>query len=328
MKKLLTMKVSVIVPAYNSQKFISKCIEALLAQKYQCDDYEIIIIDDGSTDRTAEIVRAYPVKYLFQKNQGPAAARNIGAKEAKGEIILFTDSDCVPSDNWIEEMIRPFEEPEVMAVKGAYRNRQKSIMARFAQLEFEERFEMLKRAKSIDMIDTYSAGYRRSIFLQMGGFDTNFPVANNEDTELSYRMSKLNYKMVFNPEAIVYHLNHPNSLARYMKLKFWRGYWRMVVYKKFPDKMLKDTYTPQTLKLQILFLFLLLAVIPFAIVSFKGIWLSVITAISFCMLSLPFWVLAVRKDPVIGILTPFFLSIRAGSLGFGMLYGIGCSRKI
>lgn len=328
MKKILIMKVSVIVPAYNSQKFIGKCIEALFAQKYQCENYEIIVVDDGSTDRTADIVRAYPVKYLFQKNQGPAAARNLGAREARGGIILFTDSDCVPSDNWIEEMIKPFEEPEVIAVKGAYRNRQKSIIARFAQLEFEERFEMLKRAKSIDMIDTYSAGYRKDIFLQMGGFDTSFPVANNEDTELSYRMSKLNYKMVFNPEAIVHHLNHPNSLKRYMRLKFWRGYWRMVVYKKFPDKMLKDTYTPQTLKLQILFLFLLLAVIPFAIVSSKGIWFFVITAISFCILSLPFWILTVRKDPIIGILTPFFLSIRAVSLGFGMLYGIICSRKI
>lgn len=322
------MKVSVIVPAYNSQKFIGKCIEALLAQKYQCEDYEVIVIDDGSTDKTADIIRAYPVKYLFQKNQGPAAARNIGAKEARGEIILFTDSDCVPSENWIEEMMKPFEKPEVAAVKGAYKNGQKSIMARFAQLEFEERFEMLKRAKSIDMIDTYSAGYRKDIFLQMGGFDTSFPVANNEDTELSYRMSKLNYKMVFNPEAVVYHLNHPSSLKRYMRLKFWRGYWRMVVYKKFPDKMLKDTYTPQTLKLQILFLFLFLAGAPCSLVSSKGIYPFLITAISFCVVSLPFWVLAVRKDPVIGILAPFFLSIRAASLGFGMLYGVICSRKM
>ncbi len=322
------MKVSVIVPAYNAQKFIGKCIEALLAQKYQRENYEIIVIDDGSTDRTSDIVRTYPVKYIFQKNKGPAAARNAGAKEAKGEIILFTDSDCIPFDNWIEEMVKPFDDTEIMAVKGAYKTNQKSIIARFAQLEFEERFEMLKKAGSIDMVDTYSAGYRKDIFLQMGGFDVNFPVANNEDTELSYRMSKLGYKMVFNPEAIVYHLNHPDTIKRYIRLKFWRGYWRMVVYKKFPDKMLKDTYTPQTLKLQILLLFLLLAVIPFAIVFPKGIWLPVITTISFCILSLPFCMLAIKKDPIIGIFTPFFLSIRAGSLGFGMLYGMGSSRKI
>ena len=132
-------------------------------------------------------------------------------------------------------------------------------MARFAQVEFEERFDMLKRVGTIDMVDTYSAGFRKEIFLKMGGFDTSFPVANNEDTEFSYRMSKLGYRMVFNPDAIVYHLNHPDTIRKYARLKFWRGYWRMVVYKKFPDKMLKDTYTPQTLKLQILFLFLFFA---------------------------------------------------------------------
>ena len=316
------MKVSVIVPAYNARKTIGQCIEALLSQKYQRENYEVIVIDDGSADGTADAVKAYPVKYRYQRNQGPATARNAGAGEAQGEIILFTDSDCVPSDNWIAEMIKPFKDKEVVAVKGGYKTRQKSMVARFAQIEFEERFEMLKKAESIDMVDTYSAGYRKEIFLQMGGFDPYFPVANNEDTELSYRMSKLGYKMVFNPDAIVYHLNHPSSIRRYTKLKFWRGYWRTIVYKRFPDKMIKDTYTPQTLKLQILFLLLFIAAIPFAVVFPKGVYLLIIMAISFCVISLPFIMLATRKDPIIGVFSPFYLFIRAASLGFGMLWGI------
>ena len=321
------MKISVIVPAYNAQKTIHQSIEALLAQEYPKERYEVIIIDDGSSDGTADVVKAYPVKYMHQRNQGPATARNAGAREAGGEIILFTDSDCVPFANWIAEMVKPFEDKEVVAVKGAYKNKQKSMVARFAQLEFEERFEMLKKAESIDMVDTYSAGYRKDIFLQMGGFDPYFPVANNEDTELSYRMSKLGYKMVFNPNAIVYHLNHPSSIRRYTKLKFWRGYWRTVVYKRFPDKMIKDTYTPQTLKLQILFLLLFIAAIPFAVAFSKGVYLLIILAISFCVISLPFIVLATRKDPLIGVFSPFYLFIRAASLGFGMLWGISRSLR-
>ena len=316
------MKVSVIVPAYNARKTISQCIEALLSQKYPRENYEVIVIDDGSADGTDDAVKAYPVKYMYQRNQGPATARNAGVREAQGEILLFTDSDCVPSDNWIAEMIKPFEDKEVVAVKGGYKTRQKSMVARFAQIEFEERFEMLKKTESIDMVDTYSAGYRKEIFLQMGGFDPYFPVANNEDTELSYRMSKLGYKMVFNPDAIVYHLNHPSSIRRYTKLKFWRGYWRTVVYKRFPEKMIKDTYTPQTLKLQILFLLLFIAAIPFAVVFPKGVYLLIIMAISFCVISLPFIMLATRKDPIIGVFSPFYLFIRAASLGFGMLWGI------
>ena len=145
------MKVSVIVPAYNAQKTIGQCIDALLAQTYPRESYEVIVVDDGSTDGTADVVKAYPVKYLYQRNQGPATARNIGVREAQGEIILFTDSDCVPFDNWIAEMTKPFEDKEVVAVKGAYKTRQKSMTARFAQLEFEERFEMLKKAESIEI---------------------------------------------------------------------------------------------------------------------------------------------------------------------------------
>ena len=321
------MKVSVIVPAYNAQKTIGQCIDALLAQTYPRESYEVIVVDDGSTDGTTDVVKAYQVKYLYQRNQGPATARNIGVREAQGEIILFTDSDCVPFNNWIEEMVEPFKNKEVVAVKGAYKTRQKSMTARFAQLEFEERFEMLKKAESIDMVDTYAAGFRKDIFLLMGGFDPYFPVANNEDTELSYRMSKLGYKMVFNPDAIVYHLNHPSTIRRYSRLKFWRGYWRTVVYKRFPDKMLKDSYTPQTLKLQILSLFLLIAVIPFAVISSKGVYPLIVIAISFCILSLSFVVLAVRRDPLVGVFAPFFLCIRAASLGFGMLWGISRSLR-
>lgn len=322
------MNVSVIVPAYNAQKTVGRCIEALLSQNYPRENYEVIVIDDGSADETASVVKTFPVKYLYQKNQGPAAARNIGAKKAQGDIILFTDSDCVPSGDWITEMTKPFGDAKVVAVKGAYKTHQTSMTARFAQLEFEERFEMLKKAESIDMVDTYSAGYRKDVFLQMGGFDPYFPVANNEDTELSYRMSRLGYKMVFNPNAIVYHLNHPGTIRRYTKLKFWRGYWRIVVYKRFPDKALKDTYTPQTLKLQILCLYLLIAVIPFACIAPEwAAYLFIAPGLLFGAASLPFTVSALRKDLLVGTLAVFFLLIRAASLGSGTLWGITRSLK-
>ncbi len=314
--------ISVIIPAYNAEETIGQCLKALAGQSYPANLYEVIVVDDGSGDRTGSIVQNHAVRYVRQENRGPAAARNKGVQEAKGEIILFTDSDCVPDINWIQEMIKPFDQPEVAAVKGAYLTRQKSIVARFAQLEFEERFEMLKKVSMIDMVDTYSAGFRRHIFLKMGGFDTSFPVANNEDTELSYRMSTLGYRMIFNPEAKVYHLNHPNTISRYARLKFWRGYWRMVVYKRFPDKMVKDTYTPQTLKLQVLFLYLsLVALLLIAIWPHLALLLffSIIVLI---FLLLPFTAFAVKQDPVVGLISPFFLLIRAASLGAGIIWGV------
>lgn len=322
-------KVSVIIPAYNAEKTIGKCLQALIGQFYPAGSYEIIVVDDGSTDNTGKIAKEHDIHYIRQDNQGPAAARNRGCREARGGILLFTDSDCVPDADWIKEMVKPFKDSKVMAVKGAYRTKQKNIVARFAQLEFEERFEILKRAESIDMIDTYSAGFRKEAFIQMGGFDTSFPVANNEDTELSYRMSKSGFKMVFNPGAIVYHLDHPDSIKRYAWLKFWRGYWRTMVYKKFPDKMLKDSYTPQTLKLQILFLFLFALVCPVTLFfPAYGIYPMIFLGIINGFLFVPFLLFALKRDPVIGLFVPFLLFVRAISIGLGTAWGVFRFRRV
>jgi len=317
------IRCSVIIPAYNAGKTISACLGALADQSLPAHDYEVIVVDDGSEDGTGALARQYPVRYFHQANRGPAAARNHGSREASGPVILFTDADCVPSPTWIEEMIKPLADPAVSAVKGAYLTNQRSLFARFAQVEFEERFELLKRAASIDMVDTYSAAYRADVFRAAGGFDESFPVANNEDTELSYKLSRMGHTMVFNPRAVVYHLNHPDSLARYSRLKFWRGYWRMVVYRRYPDKMMKDSYTPQTLKLQVLFLFMLagwlfgMPLWPAYLVYPFGA-----TLLLYGASVMPFAVLAFRRDVAVALLSPFFLSIRAASLGSGFLWGI------
>ena len=314
------IKYSIIVPAYNAGNTIKGCLSAAVNQSISRDDYEVIVVDDGSTDGTGDMVKKFPVKYICQPNRGPASARNHGARGAIGKIILFTDSDCVPAYKWVEEMTKPFEKPDVIAVKGAYKTNQRSLIARLVQTEFEERFEMLKRAESIDMVDTYSAAFRRDIFRQTGGFDESFPVANNEDTDLSYKLSSAGYKMVFNPEAIVYHLRHPDTLLRYARQKFWRGYWRMVVYKRFPKKMVKDAYTPQSLKFQILFLF---SIVPFLVLSALlevGLYFAILLFVAFVISTLPFSLSAMKRDFLAGSMSPFFLATRALSIGLGVLY--------
>ncbi|MBI5903439.1 MAG: glycosyltransferase [Deltaproteobacteria bacterium] len=314
---------SVIVPAYNAARTIDKCLGSLRDQTVGKGRYEVIVVDDGSTDSTPLIVKGYSVKCIRQRNLGPAAARNAGAREARGGIILFTDSDCVPESDWIKEMARPFADPSVSAVKGAYRTLQPGIVARFSQIEFEERFEMLKAAPSIDMVDTYSAAFRKEVFDVAGGFDTGFPAPNNEDTELSYRLSSSGHRMVFNPRAVVCHLNHPDSIKRYARLKFWRGYWRMVVYKRFPDKMLKDTYTPQTLKFQILAAMMIGACLPVGLLfPAYGLLLFVLAGGFFLALSTPFFLTALRKDPAVAVVSPALLFLRAVSIGLGALWGV------
>jgi glycosyltransferase involved in cell wall biosynthesis len=220
------MRFSIIIPAYNAEKTLSSCLASLTDQSLSKELFEVIVVDDGSTDSTSKIAGQFNIHYIYQANQGPAAARNRGARDAKGDIILFTDSDCIPDHYWIQQMTRPFSAPDVIAVKGAYKTRQRELVARFAQAEFEDRYDLLKKRSIIDMIDTYSAAFRKDVFLNIGGFDQSFPVANNEDTDLSYRLAAKGYKLVFNQGAFVYH-THPDSFLKYLKLKFRRGYWRM-----------------------------------------------------------------------------------------------------
>jgi glycosyltransferase involved in cell wall biosynthesis len=321
MKLNLSIKVSVVIPTYNSAEKLKECLNALEKQNFPSEKYEIIVIDDGSNDSTAAIVRNFEVNYYYQNNRGPAAARNRGSEMAQGDIILFTDSDCIPDKSWIKQMVSSLQCPEIVGVKGAYISKQRKLWARFAQVEFTERYKLLQENKYIDMVDTYSAGFRKYIFLSMGGFDTSFPVPNNEDTDLSYRMSLKGYKMVFNPNAVVWHSSHPDSMKKYMKLKFWRGYWRMVVYQRYSSKMLKDSYTPQTLKLQILLSFWFGISLALVLVSpLITFYVCLFLVLSFITTCLPFMRLAIHQDTTVGLLSPFFLFIRACSIGSGALY--------
>ena len=280
------------------------------------------MVDDGSTDGTAAVVKQYAdVRLIKQSNSGPAGARNRGALEAAESIILFTDDDCVPLPNWVEEMTAPFRDPDVVGAKGVYRTEQRGLIARFVQIEYEDRYRLVARQPDIDFIDTYSAAFRRQRFLEMGGYDTSFPVACAEDVELSYRMSARGWKMRFAPNAIVHHA-HPDSLARYLRKKYKFAYWRMLAVRKNPAKGVKDSHTPQIMKLQLLFapalaLAALLDAAMHPAISASG----VITAI-FLLTTFPFAFRAYRKDALVGLLSPALLALRAGAQMMGVTAGL------
>ncbi len=323
MQRNSTIEISVIIPTYNAADKLKECLDALEKQHFPRDKYEIIVVDDGSTDTTASIVKGNDAHYFYQNNKGPASARNKGAKVSKGDIILFTDADCVPDNNWIKELTACFHSPEIAGVKGAYKTAQRTLWARFAQIEFNERYKLLLKKKYIDMVDTYSAGYRKDIFMSLGGFDTSFPDPNGEDADLSYKLSLNDYKMVFNPKAVVWHNGHPDSLKKYVKLKFWRGYWRMVLYKRYSTKMIKDSYTPQTLKFQILIVFLaIFSLILISLFPLLMFYIFFFCVFLFIVSLIPFMVFAINQDIVVGLLSPFFLFFRAISIGFGSLYNL------
>jgi glycosyltransferase involved in cell wall biosynthesis len=143
---------SIIIPTFNGASRIGYCLDTLVKQTAG-RNVEILVIDDGSTDNTANVVRNYPlVRLITQANAGPASARNRGALAAQGAILLFTDDDCVPMQDWLESMLEPFKDPEVVGAKGVYRTHQKSLAARFVQMEYEDKYRLMTGLASIDFI--------------------------------------------------------------------------------------------------------------------------------------------------------------------------------
>jgi GT2 family glycosyltransferase len=269
-----------------------------------------------------DVVERYSgVRLITQANAGPAAARNRGALEARGTIILFTDDDCVPMPDWLDAMIEPFRDPEVVGVRGVYRTRQEALVARFVQIEYQDRYRLMARLPSIDFIDTYSAAFRRDRFLEMTGYDTSFPVACAEDIELSYRMSARGWKMTFAPAAIVYH-THPDTLSRYLKKKYKFAFWRVLAVRKNPSKAVRDSHTPQLMKLQLLFAPALLVAIAFDLSVRPAVPASALVLIAFLVSTLPFALRAIGKDPVVGLLSPPLLAARACAQALGITGGL------
>ncbi|HIC90427.1 MAG TPA: glycosyltransferase [Anaerolineae bacterium] len=312
--------ISVIVPAYNAADTINACLNALAAQTIPQDAYEVIVVDDGSTDDTAERARAAGARVRQQANQGPAAARNLGARHARGDLLLFTDADCAPAPDWIERLSAVFADPDVVGAKGAYLTHQQGLVPRFVQAEYEDRYDRMAQAETIDFIDTYSAAYRRDVFLENGGFDPILPTASVEDQEFSFRLAQKGYKLVFVPEARVYHRHDP-TLRDYVRRKFYIGYWKALLTQWHPERLVHDSHTPQVLKLQMVLVALLgptLLATPF---WNAGRWATLALAALLSASAIPFVVKTARRDPPIALIAPGMLVVRAVALLSGFVAG-------
>src|SRR5438128_822612 len=113
-------KISVIVPFHNAAKYLQRCIEALLSQSYPPEDYEVIMVDNNSTDGSLRIAQHFPhVKVLGEEKPGAYAARNRGLAAATGALIAFTDADCVPEENWLGNIAVALQAPHVRLVLGS-----------------------------------------------------------------------------------------------------------------------------------------------------------------------------------------------------------------
>ena len=193
--------VSIVVPAYNAEHTIGPLLDSLVKLDYP--EYEVIIVNDGSTDRTREIVEQYPVRLINQTNRGASAARDAGLRAASSEIVAYVDSDVSATPGWLKHLVGPLTDPTIAATTGRtvfLRNEKCASWIR--SLDIERR--NAHRKVYTRLANGPNAAFRRDLLLKVGGFDPKWYHA--EDTEVSYRLWELGYRIQYVPDAVVHHV--------------------------------------------------------------------------------------------------------------------------
>ena len=218
---------SIIVPTYNRPDRLENCLKAIAELDYPRDCFEVIVVDDGSKTPLNSVVLPFqnqiPIKLLRQENAGPAAARNRGATEAKGEYLAFTDDDCQPTADWLTQFAASFaNSPQAMLGGKTINALQSNPFSTASQNLIDYLYEYYNPAKGKSaFFASNNIAMPAENFKALNGFDVSFPLAAAEDRDFCDRWDRA-YPMVYVPEAQIEHY-HKLSLKSFWRQHFGYG---------------------------------------------------------------------------------------------------------
>ena len=226
------MKISVVITTYNEEENIKECLNSLMNQVKKAD--EIILVDDGSEDKTVEIASKHAIKIVELKHSERSKARNIGWQKAGGDILLFAEADSIFHENWILEIRKQFKDNKVTAVidrRKMYKPR--TFFQKTMEAQFDIRYAHYK---------PFSAwAFRREVLEKVEGFDEK--LNQSEDSDLGKRILKAGYKIVLAKNAIQYHRGEPQNFIQYLKRAYYSEKRKMSgYYKKYPKEKPKFVF--------------------------------------------------------------------------------------
>jgi glycosyltransferase involved in cell wall biosynthesis len=227
--------ISVVVPTYNRATSLRRLLDALAACEPPPGGFEVIVVDDGSSDGTAGVVEGAgaDVRYVRQENSGPATARNRGWQLARAPIIAFTDDDTVPDRRWLADLAEELAaRPGLSGLGGNIEPLKGGFLADFVQLE-----RLVGHGADeggVRFLVTANASYRADVLLGIDGFDERFPTAAGEDTDLSFRVRRQGGALGVTPRATVLH-DHRTSLRNLFRTYHRHGMARAQLARHHPD---------------------------------------------------------------------------------------------
>ncbi len=229
MAKRSIPKVSVVVPVRNGVPKIARCLQALFEQTLQ--PYEVIVVDGHSTDATVEVAGKYPVTVVYEDHRTVGGARQVGVEHARGDYVAFTDADCIPRKDWLENLVCEFDDG-IVGVGGGIRNVGTGLWEESIALALDTflgsansvQDRVLEGKRIVKSISGCNSIYRKKDIVAVGGFDVRLSI--NEDTELNSRLQQLG-TIVYTPEAIVHH-HQERGLEEFVRRMHFFGYGRGV----------------------------------------------------------------------------------------------------
>ncbi len=212
--------VSVIVPVRDGESIIAECLDAILATDYPADRREILVVDNASTDRTAPLIRSKPVRYLHEKKRGVSNARNRGIAESTGEILAFVDADCLVEPQWLTELVRPFEDPEIGSVGGDLQHVPPTTAAERQAARLLGNWQRFAFTSNPAYPITANAAYRRDVLERIGNFDPHMTRA--QDVELGLRFQERSgRRLAYAEGATARHRNRTTQLGFFRQQLGW-----------------------------------------------------------------------------------------------------------
>jgi len=244
--------ITIIIPVRNRPNEIYDCLTSLAKLDYPPEKLEIIVIDDASDDSTPEVVSGFPVKLIKNSDRMQASySRNLAAKEAKGEILAFLDSDCMADPLWLKELVPAFIDEANGVVGGKVDSWfDKRSLDRYekvsSSLNMGERSKSSKEDGNFFYLPTCNLLVKKDIFLMLGGF--NIKMTLGEDVDFCWRLKNRGFEIEYRPVGIIFH-KHRNKTGAFFVRRFQYGTSEPFLNKKHPDRHKEMFYLPLTILL-------------------------------------------------------------------------------
>ena len=220
-------KISVIVPVINEEKKIGQCLGAIFSQTLE--PFEVIVVDGHSKDDTVKCANKFPVKILYEDHHTRAGACQVGIDNANGDLIAFTDADCIPRENWLEKLVEELKE-NIVGVGGGIVNTGNGLWEISINLAMDSflgsansvQGRLFKNKRYVNSISGCNCIYRKIDLFKVGGFTVSLTTA--EDTDVNNKLLAIG-KLIYTPDAIILH-NHSRGLRAFAKRMYQYGYGR------------------------------------------------------------------------------------------------------